>query len=66
MKKGALKMGWNSSVDIVTGYGMDGPRIEPGGGEIFRTRQPPVADVTGTVFHTAGNRCDRYSVPNRR
>ena len=25
-----------SSVGIATGYGMDGPGIEPGGGEIFR------------------------------
>ena len=32
-------MGRDSSVGIVTSYGLNGPGIEsPGGGEIFRTR----------------------------
>jgi len=31
-------MGRDSSVGIVTGYGLDGPGSNPGGGEIFRTR----------------------------
>jgi hypothetical protein len=31
-------MGRDSTVVIATGYGLDGPRIESGGGEIFRTR----------------------------
>jgi len=31
-------MGWSSSVDIATGYGLDGPEIESRwGGEIFHT-----------------------------
>ena len=30
-------MGRDSSVGIVTGYRLDGPGIDPGGGEIFRT-----------------------------
>jgi hypothetical protein len=29
--------GRESSVSIATGYGLDGPAIEPGGGEIFHT-----------------------------
>jgi hypothetical protein len=29
--------GLGSSVGIATGYGLDGPGIEPGGGEILRT-----------------------------
>jgi hypothetical protein len=31
-----LEVGWGSSVDIATGYGLDGPGIESRGGEIFR------------------------------
>jgi len=27
-----------STVDIVKRYGLDGPELNPGGGEIFRTR----------------------------
>jgi hypothetical protein len=27
-------VGWDSSVDIATGYGLDGPGSNPGGGEI--------------------------------
>jgi hypothetical protein len=41
-----------SSVGISTGYGLDGPGSNPGGGEIFRTcpdrpTQPPVQWVPG-------------------
>ena len=32
-----LMCGPGSSVGIVTGYGLDGPGSNPGGGEIFRT-----------------------------
>jgi hypothetical protein len=43
-------VGWNSSVDIGTCYGLEGPGIECRRGEIFRTRsdsaresiQPPM------------------------
>jgi hypothetical protein len=31
--------GPGSSFGIATGYGLDGPGSNPGGGEIFRTRQ---------------------------
>ena len=31
------KSGPDSSVGITTGYGLDGPGSNPGGGEIFRT-----------------------------
>ena len=33
-----LTVGRDSSVGTVTRYGVDGPGIESGGGEIFRTR----------------------------
>ena len=47
--------GPGSSVAIVTGYGLDGPGSNPGGGKIFRTcpkrprghTQPPVQWVPG-------------------
>ena len=46
--------GPGSSVDIVTGYGLDGPGSNPGGDEIFRPsrpalepNQPPVKWVPG-------------------
>jgi len=32
-----IYMGRDSSVSIVTGYGLDGPGSNPGGDEIFRT-----------------------------
>jgi hypothetical protein len=33
-----FKCGPGGSVDIATGYGLDGPGSNPGGGAIFRTR----------------------------
>jgi hypothetical protein len=37
-----LIMGRGSLFGIATDYGLDGPGIDPGGDEIFRTTQPPV------------------------
>jgi len=31
-------VGWDSSVGTATRYGLDDPRMNPGGGEIFRIR----------------------------
>jgi hypothetical protein len=38
LRKYTYYSGPGSSVGIVTDYGLDGPGIESGGGEIFRTR----------------------------
>jgi hypothetical protein len=50
-----MLVGRDSSVGTATGYGLDGPGSNPGGGEIFRTCpdrllgliQPPVHRVPG-------------------
>ena len=55
--------GSGSVVGIATGHGLDGPGIDPGGGEIFRTRPdrpwgPPSLLYNGyRVFH--GVKSDR-------
>jgi len=48
----ALNAGWDSVVGIGTRYGLDGPGIDPGGGEISRIRPdrswgPPSLQLNG-------------------
>jgi hypothetical protein len=40
--------GPGSSIGTATGYGLDGPGSNPGGGEIFHTRPDPASCTMGT------------------
>ena len=57
---GKAAVGWDSSIGIATGYGLDGPGIESRrGGEIFRTcpdrpRDPPSLLYNGYRFFPGG------------
>jgi hypothetical protein len=57
--------GSSSSVGIVTGYGMDGPRSNPGVGEIFctrpeRSRGPPSLLYNGYRFFPGGKKAGAW------
>jgi hypothetical protein len=64
------KSGSGSSVGIATGYGLDGPGSNPGGGEIFctcpdRPRGPPNLLYNGyRVFPEGRERPGRDADPN--